>query len=70
VVGPAAEELGAVYGCERIFTGGFESLELGAVGSEVGAEGLNTLCSLVCFRRVELVLGEVGVLVYGAREGG
>jgi hypothetical protein len=70
MVRPAAEELGAVYGCEGIFASGFESLELGAVGGEVGTEGLNALCGFVCFRRVELVLGKIGVLVYGAREGG
>jgi hypothetical protein len=70
VVGPTAQELGAVYGGEGVFAGGFEGLELGAVGGEVGAEGLDALGSLVCFGGVELVLGEVGVLVYGAREGG
>jgi hypothetical protein len=31
VVGPAAEELGAVYGREGVFAGGFEGLELGPV---------------------------------------
>lgn len=69
-MGPAAQELGAVNGCEGIFAGGFEGLELGAVGGEVGAEGLNAIGSLVCFGGVELVLGEVRILVYGAREGG
>ena len=40
-----------------------------AVGGEVGAEGLDALGGFVGFGGVELVLGEVGVLVYGAREG-
>lgn len=67
---PAAEELGAVYDCDGVFAGGFEGVELGAVGGEFGAEGLDALCGFVGFRGVELVLGEVGVLVYDAREGG
>lgn len=67
---PAAKELGAVYGREGVFAGGFEGVELGTVGGEIGAEGLDALGGFVGFGRVELVLGEVGVLVYGAREGG
>ena len=67
---PTAEELGAVYVREGVFTSGFESVELGAVGGEVGAEGLDALGGFVDFGGVELVLGEVGVLIYGAREGG
>jgi hypothetical protein len=70
VVGSAAEELCAVYGCEGVVAGGFESVELGAIGGEVGAEGLDALGGFVDFGGVELVLGEVGVLIYGAREGG
>lgn len=66
----AAEELGAVYGGYRFVAGGFEGVELGTVGGQVGAEGLDALGRFVCLGGVELVLGEIGILVYGAREGG
>jgi hypothetical protein len=69
VVGPAAEELGAIYGCDGVVAGGFEGLKFGTIGGEVGAEGLDALDCFVGFGGIELMLGEVGVLVYCAREG-
>ena len=66
----ASEQFGAIDGRDCFFTLGFEKVELRAVGGEVGAKGLDALDGLFGLGGVELVFGEVGVLVDSAREGG
>ena len=70
LVGAAAEELGAVVPGLGVALGALEGVKAAAVVLQLGAEGLGALARLLLLRRVELVLGLVGVLVNGAGEGG
>lgn len=69
-VGPAAEQLGAVLGVVGLVAGGLQGLEVAAVLGQLGAEVADALVGFLLLRRVELLLGERGVLVDGLLEGG
>lgn len=70
MVGPAPKQLAAVRLCCGVFAVLLYALELRLVVCKIMPEICEALGCLLGFLGVELVLGEVGVGVECAREGG